>query len=209
VVTQNTGAPSDGIGSVVVNLRGTDAANTLYVNKGSVGVAVGPYDIAAGAEEAATFTTASVGYVSNPAGDATVRFGSGVTLTTVDMSGGNVEINSAATTITKTNGELTLAGGVVGTPVVVTTLNERGGTTYVTGVTTITTPNLANSGHLDYSRDMRPKTITNPVNVYGTQAKFSDPFKVTGSVVIDCEQSGAMANLNLGQHVKLTRGTPT
>lgn len=208
VVVHNTGTPLESNVPAFL-FKGTDAANTVAVNKGSVGIAVLAYDIAAGAEETATVATLSIGYVTNPAGDAVVRCGSGVTLTTIDQSGGRLEINSGATTITKVGGDLTLGGGVTGTAVTVTTLNERGGTTYVVGVTTITTPNISNAGVLDYSRDMRSKTITNPVNVYGDKAKFLDPFKVTGSVVVDCEQSGAMANLNLGQHIKLTRGAPS
>lgn len=207
VVVYNTGTPAEN-GLEAFLYKGANASNSVSINKGSVGIAVLPFDKYEAAEEAATIPALSIGYVTNPAGDAVVRCGA-VTLTTIDKSGGKLEVNTGATTITHTGGELTLAGGITGTAVTVTTLNERGGTTYVTGVTTITTPNLANAGVLDYSRDMRSKTITNPVNIYGNQAKFIDPYKVTGSVVIDCEQGGALANLNLGQNIKLTRGTPT
>ncbi len=211
VVVHNTGNPLEqGIEAFL--FKGTDASNTMLVNRGSVGIAVLPYDDGVSAEESATLSTLSVGYVTNPAGDARVRCGSGVTLTTIDQSGGTLEINSGATTITKTAGELTLGGGVTGSAVTVTTLNERGGTTYVTGVTTITTGNLANSGTLDYSRDMRGKIITNALNVYGDKAKFIDPYRVVSStsgsnVIVDLEQGGALANLNLGSNIKLTRAT--
>lgn len=201
LVVYNTGNPVEtGVPSLL--FKGTHASNAATVNKGSVGFAVLGDETAA---STAVLTTLSVGYTTNPAGDSTVRCGLGCALTTVDQSGGKLEINSAATTITKTGGDLTLAGNGV----TVTTLNERGGTTYVTGTTTITTANLSNAGVLDYSRDMRSKTIANAVNIYGNQAKFIDPYKVTGSVVLDLEQGGALANHNLGQHVKLTRGTPT
>lgn len=204
VIVYNTGTPAEA-GIEAFLFKGTHASNDVTINRGSVGIAVGTFDTYQAATETAVVATLRTGYVTNPAGDAIVRCGSGVTLTTIDQSGGKLEINSAATTITHTSGELTLNG--VG--VTVATLNERGGTTYVIGTTTITTPNLSNAGVLDYSRDMRTKVITNPVNIYGDKAKFVDPFKVTGSVVIDCEQSGALANLNLGQHIKLTRGTPS
>lgn len=204
VVVYNTGNPSDA-GTPAFLFKGTHASNDVTFNRGSAGIAVGTFDAYQAAAETAVVATLRVGYITNPAGDANVRCGSGVTLTTIDKNGGKLEINSAATTITHTAGELTLNG--VG--VTVTTLNERGGTTYVTGTTTLTTANLSNAGVLDYSRDMRTKVVTNPVNIYGNQAKFIDPFKVTGSIVLDLEQGGALGNHNLGQHVKLTRGTPT
>lgn len=201
LIVYNTGQTEEqGISSLL--FKGTHASNAATVSKGSVGFAVLGDETASGT---CVLATLDVGYVSNPSGDSTVRCGLGCSLTTVNQTGGRLEINSAATTITKTGGELTLAGNGV----TVTTLNERGGTTYVTGTTTLTTPNLANTGTLDYSRDMRAKVITNPVNIYGDKAKFIDPHKVTGSVVIDLEQGGSLANLNLGQHIKLTRGTPT
>jgi hypothetical protein len=204
VVILNTGQPFDGPGTFAVNIKGTDAANTLAISKGSVGVAVGPYDIAAGAEETATFTTVAIGYVTNPAGDVNCRFGSGVTHTTIAISGGVVEIAAAATTINKTGGELTIGGSGV----TIGTLNEGGGTTYPIGPNTFTTINLTNAGNLDWSRDMRAKVITNPVNCYGRQFGFNDPHKVTGSVVVHLEQNDAIGNLDLGSHVALTRGTP-
>lgn len=206
VVIHNAGTPADA-GMPAVQIKGGDSSSTFTAAKGIVGLAIGPYDIAAAAEETASFGSLSVGYVTNPSGDADIRCGSGVTLPVIDQSGGKLLVKAGATTITKTGGELTLDGGVTGTAVTVTTLNERGGTTYVTGVTTITTANLSNSGVLDYSRDMRTKAITNPVNVYGDKAKFIDPFKVTGSVVVDCEQGGALANLDLGEHFSITRGS--
>lgn len=200
-IVQNAGTASDA-GFPAVMLKGTDAANTLAVNKGVVGFAVGGYDVAAAAEETGTLATLSVGYVTNQNGDATVRCGSGVTLTTIDQSGGKLEIASAATTITKTGGELTLAG----TGVTVVTLNERGGSTFLVSTTTITTLNISNAGIVDYSRDMRAKVVTNAVNIYGNLALFRDPFKVTGAIAIDMEQGGALANLDLGEHFRITRG---
>lgn len=211
VVVHNTGNPAES-GLEAFLYKGANASNTMTVNKGSVGIAVLPYDDYEGSEETATIPALSIGYVTNPSGDVAVRCGSGVTLTTIDQSGGKLEINSGATTITKTAGDLVLAGGITGTAVTVTTLNERGGNTYVTGVTTITTGNVSNAGVLDYSRDMRGKIITNALNIYGDKAKFIDPYRVVSStsgsnVIVDLEQGGALANLNLGSNIKLTRAT--
>ena len=204
-IVQNTGSPVESNLPAVL-LKGTDAANTLTVNKGSVGVAVLPYDESGAAEETATIATLNVGYVTNPNGDATVQCGSGVTLTTVNQMGGTLEIASAATTINITGGALTLAG----TGVTVATLNVEGGSVYVTSTTTITTGNLSNAGVLDYSRDTRGKVITNALNCYGRQFKFRDPFRVVsstsgGNVIVDLEHTDAIGNCELGSHIKLTR----
>lgn len=201
LVVYNTGNPAEtGIPSLL--FKGTHASNAATVNKGSVGFAVLGDETAS---STTVLTTLNVGYTTNPAGDATVRCGLGCAATTINQSGGKLETNTAATTITKTGGELTLAGNGV----TVATLNERGGTTYVTGTVTITNASVSNAGVLDYSRDMRAKTLSNQLNIYGNQAKFIDPFKVTGSVVVDMEQGGALANLNLGNHFSITRGSVT
>lgn len=204
LIVYNTGTPAEN-GVPALLFKGTHASNAATVNKGSVGFAVLGDETAS---STCVLTTLAVGYTTNPAGDSTVRCGLGASLTTVEQSGGKLEINSAATTITKTGGDLTLAGNGV----TVTTLNERGGTTYVTGTTTITTGNLSNAGVLDYSRDMRGKVITNALNCYGKQFKFRDPYRVVSStsgsnVIVDLEQNDAIGNLELGSHIKLTRAT--
>lgn len=201
-VVHNTGTPAESNLPAVL-LKGTDAANTLAVNKGSVGVAVLPYDESGAAEETATIATLNVGYVSNQAGDAAVEMGRGVTLTTINQSGGRLEINSAATTVNKTGGDLYLLrdGVTVGT------INESGGNTFPIGTTTVDTWNVSETGHADYSRDMRAKTVTNRVNVYGSRAKFSDPNKCVSSLVIDLERCSSLVNLNLGNNISLSRGT--
>lgn len=204
-VVHNTGTPIDA-GIPAVLLKGTDAANTLTVNKGTVGVAVLPYDESGAAEEAATIATLNVGYVTNPNGDSAVFCGPGVTLTTINQSGGRLEIETAATTITKTGGDLS----VLGNGVTITTLNVWGGAAYVIGTTTITTANLSNAGILDYTRDTRGKVITNAVNCYGRQFKFRDPGRIVsstsaGNVIVDLEFTDAIGNCELGSHIKLTR----
>jgi hypothetical protein len=203
-IIYNTGTPLEANIPAVL-IKGTDITS-VTVNKGSVGIAALPYDESGAAEEAATVTTLNVGYVTNQNADADVQCGSGVTLTTVNQSGGRLEINSAATTVNITGGTLTVAG----TGVTVATLNIEGGAVYVISTTTITTANLANAGLLDYSRDSRGKVITNALNCYGRQFKFRDPFRVVsstsgGNVIVDLEHTDAIANLELGSHIKLTR----
>lgn len=204
VVILGAGTPLD-TGFPAVSIKGSHANSTFEAVKGSVGIATGPYDLGAGAEETAQYTTLAVGYLTNQNGDAQVRAGSGLTVATVNMSGGTLELNSAVSAaINKTGGELTLAGGVTGTAVVVALLNERGGTTYVTGVTTITTANIEGSGKLDYRRDMRAKVITNRVNKKSEESEFHDEFGVVATCQVDCEGC-THKNVFLGTNVSVTR----
>src|SRR6185437_4705484 len=97
--------------------KGTNAANTVEVTRGTVA-------LAGYGGDTATVATLTVGYVSNQDSDATVRVGSGTTLTTVNMSGGSLDLYGAAKTVTKTAGTLTVWGtGAVGT------LSDLSGTT--------------------------------------------------------------------------------
>jgi hypothetical protein len=176
--------------------KGTHNSNVVNLQKGSFGAAIEP-------GETATIATLNIGYINNVQGDVEATIGSGVTMTTLNKSGGLVELNAGATTITQTNGDLTVRSGAV------TTLHVQGGNCFYNSTGTLTTANVTNDGLLDFSKDMRSKTITNPINVYGDQAKVNDPFKVTGSVVLDLEQRNTLTGLNLGTNVRLTRGTPS
>ena len=64
--------------------KSAHASNAVNVMRGNVGIAFF-------AGETATVPTFRVGYITNPAGDAKVTCGTGVTLTDVDLSGGAVE----------------------------------------------------------------------------------------------------------------------
>lgn len=199
-IVQNAGTAADP-GFPAVMLKGTDAANVLTHNKGAVGFAVGGYDVAAAAEETGTLATVNLGYVSNQNGDAVLGIGSGVaTITAVNQSGGRLETRTGATTITKTGGELTLAG----TGVTVTTLNLQGGNVFVTSTTTITTATVGGTGHLDFSRDMRAKTVTNPIDLYGADCLLTDTFNVVASLVVDCNQGALPSQVRLGPNRRLT-----
>jgi len=143
-----------------VQLKGTHASNVVNVTKGSVAIAGYGGDVS-------TVATLTVGFVSSPTTDSRVRCGAGVTLTTLQMSGGEVELNSGLTTVTMTTGTLTVNSGSI------TTLTADGGTVYYAGTGTITTANLSEAT-LDFSRDMRGRTVTN-ANLY-RGAGWLDPF---------------------------------
>jgi len=182
-------------------LKGTNAANALNVNKGDVGVAFF-------GGESATLLTVNVGYETNPAGDSTVWLGSGVSLANaaIVQTGGSLSVNSptsGSATITLYDGLLTLQSGAQ------TGLSVLGGTCVFNTTGTLSgTPVVGGSGTLDFSQDLRTKTVSNPINVYGAKSKLLDPNKVVAALVVDLNQVALSANVNLGTNIKLTRGTP-
>lgn len=140
--------------------KGTHASNEVNITKGSVGIAV--YG-----GETATVSTLRVGYRDSQSSDSKVRCGSGVTHTTLSMSGGEVILGAGLTTITKTAGDLTVKSGNV------TTWTDDGGDSAYLGTGTVTTLNLSNA-KMDFGQDMRTRTVTN-CNLY-QGAEVHDPF---------------------------------
>jgi hypothetical protein len=182
-----------------VLLNGTHASSSLSVNRGDVGVAFF-------GGETSTILTLNVGYQNNPAGDSQVVLGAGVTLTnaTIVQTGGTLETNSATSgtaTITQYDGTLTIqAGGQVG-------LTVRGGHCVYNSTGTLGgAPVVSGSGWLDFSQDLRAKAVTNPIDLYGADAKLSDPNKVVTSLVVDVDESVNSANIAIGTNIRLTRG---
>lgn len=180
--------------------KGTHASNVMRVYRGSVAIApiVG---------ETATLATLTVGYVDNQSSDARVYVGPGVTISTLNVFGGIVEIDSGATitTINQQGGQLVIrgSGGV-------TTASLSGGTLDYRSTGTIATLNAATSSTRDttVTFERNPGCTVTTCNVYGA-AKISDPFKsVTFTNGVDCEQSD-MSNLNLGVNLKVSRASVT
>lgn len=182
----NTGQPAlDGTPNVIV--KGSHASNELNVNRGSVGVAYLP-------GETATVATLRVGYVENPAGDATVVCSSGVTLTNVDQQGGNLTVESNTTTLDVLDGDLTVLAGAHAA------INIDGGVCHYRSTGTLTTLNVGNGGEADFQRDMRSRTITN-MNVYAGST-VRDPFQtVTFTNGLDLVRCGLPdVTVDLGVH---------
>lgn len=180
-----------------IQWKGTHASNVVNLDRGSLGAAIE-------AGETATIATMRIGYVDNKAGDSQFRLGSGVTLTTVTMAGGVGTIGCAATTITQDDGTLTIegTGGV-------TTLIVNAGSCFYNTTGTLATGTVSGTGILDFSQDLRSKTVTNPIERFGNLSKVRDPHKVTGSVVVDNNYSDDLSGLELGTNVRVTRGTPS
>ena len=159
VLRTGTSAESD---RAALYWLGAHADNTLEVLQGSVEVATEAGDAAQ-----VTPRIGQAGAIS----DATVRFGTGVTLGGLHASGGEIEINSDIDTIDMNDGTLTIAAGAVDT------LNVYGGTAYYNSAGALGTASVGPRGRLDFSQDMSPKTVTNPVTL-SAGATLHDPLGV-------------------------------
>jgi len=122
----------------------------------------------------------------------------------LEMTGGNVVLRSAVTTVNKTGGTLTreLAGTV-------TTLNEGGGTTIDNGSGTITGVNITGNGKVDCTNN--PACTYTNINMWPGSALLDPNKKVTktnGVILNKCGlPNGAGATvyaLDLGTALTIT-----
>lgn len=181
VTVLGTGSGEDGLPALL--WKGTDSGNVMNVNAGSVGVAW--YG-----GETATVATLRVGFRDSQDGDSRVVLGGGVTITTLNQSGGEVELNGNITTVSKTGGTLTVWAGTV------TTLTDQDGTTRLRGTGTVTTLTVGTAAVADFSGDMRAITVTNCTLAAGAslldpfgRVTFTNPFRLSncawGEVTVD------------------------
>jgi hypothetical protein len=190
ITVLNSGNPAES-GARSILWKGTHASNTVTVNKGSFGAA-------AFAGETATIATLKQGYRTNVAGDSDVLLGAGCTLTTLDKTGGNLEINSNFTTLTHSAGETTIAAGTPGTLTI-----TGGAVRYRTGGT-YTQATIAGGGELDFRQDLQARTGTNTTLRAG--AVLRDPAKTvtfTNPIALACPLSDV--TLELGSSFNLQR----
>lgn len=185
-IVTRTGASLDG-DAQALRLRGTNASNTLEVRGGTVGVA------------AVGGTSATVATLRVSGGR--VLCGVGTTLTTVVQSGGAMTLNSALTTLTKTGGDCTIQGtGAVGT-----VTNDAGLVSYMTSGTLSTACRVGSGATLDFSGDLRAKTVTPLVSLHSGGALLDPAGVVTytnGVQLVRCDLNEA--TLLVGQDRTLT-----
>lgn len=136
-------------------------ANVVNINKGSIALAGYGGDVA-------SVATLTVGFLTSQNTDAQVRGGPGLALTTLQQNGGQVELAAGLTTVSKTAGSLVIDAGSV------TTITDDSGSTTYKGIGTIGTANVGNGATLDFSQDMRGRTVTT-CNLYAGAAVL-DPF---------------------------------
>ena len=139
---------------------GGTAVTSLTVHKGAVHV-----NEHGGGTNTSRFTTINVGFVNNQSSDSKVLITPGTTVTNLNISGGEVELQVAAVTINMLAGVLTTTGSGA-----ITTLNLRGGTAYPKSNGTIATLN-ASDGTIDFTRDSGTKIVTT-LNADGSTITF-------------------------------------
>lgn len=188
VLVYGTGARTYA-GIPALNWRGTHANNTVTNYAGDMGIATFPGDTA-------TVATLRTG---DPTNQAKTLCGSGVTLTTVVQNGGELETNSAATTVTQNAGTATHKSGAITTLTVGGAWNQM-----ATG--TITTLTVRGSGVFDKSKDSQALTVTNCTLHKG--AKLLDP---TGSITFSngivlsgCKITDVTIDLGPGRTISVT-----
>jgi len=172
-------------GLAPVRVKTDTAGSKIHVYKGIVGIG-GNYE-----GETATVDTVSSLYTTSVANDVQVYIGSGVTLTTMNQTGGTVVQKCGCTTATILAGTFTKTGAGN-----ITTVNNQGGTaslggsgtigTLTTGASAISYPTTAGTittnnvyGLCDLTRSRTARTITT-TNLYKASAvlKF-DPDVIT------------------------------
>lgn len=185
VYKSNTGI-DNGIEAVLLVLPNT--SSIVNVNRGSVGIAIYP-------GETSTVPTLRVGFETNVSSDATVRCGTGVTLTAIEQSGGKLTTNSAFTTLNMTDGELFILSGACAT------LNiDQGSVRYISNGT-CTTAIVGSGGVLDFRQDVRARTLTN-VSLHAGSSYFDPHGTVTLSTGVDfvrCQPSDVTLDVKPNQ----------
>jgi hypothetical protein len=191
VSVSHTAAPESGGAGVAILWKGTHATNQLTVIKGTVGVALM-------AGESATLAQLRVGQADQPASDAVVLVGGGVTLAAVQQVNGICTTRSGVTSVQLHAGEFGLVGDAA-----CTTLNVYGGALRCYSTGTIGTLELA-GGTADFSRDLRGRTVTNCL--VHTGSTLHDPGKSVswsnGVKLNRTRLTGVV--LDLGTHLTLT-----
>ncbi|MFZ5829143.1 MAG: hypothetical protein ACOY3P_03610 [Planctomycetota bacterium] len=172
--------------------KGTHASNAVTVNRGSLGIACLPGEVA-------TAAAIDIGYQSIVESDSYVWCGAGCTLTTVEKIGGNLRADASLTTLTQTGGNTTTRAAAA-----ITTANIDGGTLYHESSGTITTANIGSGAALDLRRDMRSRTVTN-ANLYSGGAIYDPGKSVTWTNGIDVLRAALTAvTLDIGSHLTIT-----
>jgi hypothetical protein len=163
----------------VVLVTGGAASSECDVTRGDVGLAFF-------ADETANFPTLKLGYVTQKNSDARVVGGTGLTVTTITKSGGQLTTNSNVTTLTQgpEGGSLVVAAGTVGT------LNANGGSVLYNSTGTITTLNVRNDADVSFDADPRAVTITNTINMYGPSCRLRDNQKRVNAGVLTVATTG-------------------
>jgi len=168
--------------------RGTNAANVFEAYGGSCSIAI------------EGGRTANVSGGLKIAG-ANVRVGQGVTINTLTQSGGGVELNSNVTALTKNGGDTVVYGTTA-----IASLTADAGATYWRSQGGISTALILGGGAaIDFSGDLRPKTVTPEVQMYAGSSLTDPGGVVTFTAGVRLNRCDIReVTLAIGQNKKLT-----
>lgn len=193
VSVYDTGSAEDSaVGALV--LRGTNAANILRVARGDVGVAM------LRATDTATLATTEISYIDDQDGDSRVRLGSGCTLTTVEVYGGDVDIYADFTTLVQEGGLVKCHEGVSPS----TSIDVLDGTCQYRSSGTLAQGYVSDGGVLEFW-GLATRTVTN-LTIYAG-ATVRDRFKTvtfTNPIVLT-RCSLEEVTLELGTSISIAR----
>lgn len=180
----------DAINSIL--FLGANASNVLNITKGDMGVALF-------ASEVSTFLTIKSSFTESVLGDVKLTLSTGVTLTDLDVTGGRLEIDSDTTTIDQNGGDIEIFSGVHAS------LDIDNGNLFYRSTGTITAAKVGSDGLLDFSRDLRGRTVTNLE--LNENSSFVDPNRTaTFSNPIQLPRTGIekLKRLEVGTNITLT-----
>jgi hypothetical protein len=161
----------------------TTGAGTINVTKGNVGIGIRPGELA-------NNSILRVGYRTSVQGDASVRCGAGTTLSTVEQSGGALEVNTSVPTLTKTDGNLTIVGsGTIGPSWVST-----GGAIIYRSTGTLSPGTLGST--LDFRQDMQDRTVQTLTLAKGAEV-YDQAKSVTWSGPLTMSQGVGLEDVKL------------
>lgn len=187
----NTGSPEANVPAFI--WKGTHASNT-FVAKGNASVGVGIFGA-----EAATIATLTVDDNAN------VLLGLTVTLTTINVNDGTLEINSNVA------GTITVLGGTVNInrTATVAQLTIRGGVVNYSSTGTLSGNTIVGGdGVLNFNGGTGAVTVSNAIDLYGPNARIIDTEKRVASLIVDYNEGANEGQVDWGVNVRLTRGTP-
>ncbi|PQO45870.1 hypothetical protein [Blastopirellula marina] len=194
-----TDVPS-GENGYAVEWSGTHADNALSVCKGAVGVAVR-------AGDAAVLDCLNVGFVSDREADALVYLGDNVAVSDIVKNGGELVISgrsSAAIASLTTSAGMTEIRGTDGVDV----LKVSGGNCYYWSTGPLGgEPIVCGDGQLIFDGDLRPKTVSGVIQVFGDKANVVDSaIAVNASTRLAMRFQGTSRFAELGSDIIISRG---
>lgn len=165
----NTG-PAEDTNKPSCRLIGTSLDITDF-RKGTLGLAFG-------SGETSTIGTILQSFAASVSSDSTLTIGSGVSLTTLNQTGGRCSMQTGATTITAGDGTMIISGSGA-----VTTLNVSGGSVEPSSTGTITTCSIT-SGLADFTKSAESRTVTNmKLDPGGTLRYNAETLTLTNNIV--------------------------